>query len=171
MAKSNAAKIKELARHFRKLGANDPEGWARSEIEDGIPQFARFVFLKMAWESVVPDTDHSWMDRAIAEFEGSPDAPYAGAGRAIKEMLGRKCSRDDISDLVRSIQAQTIFELCAYLDGVYEPAFLEDSMPEVSLVLLNVPSDDSEPQPVISLHESVLETDPTGREMRPKKRS
>ena len=38
-----------LAETFRRLGAGDPEAWALSEVEDGIPQLARFIFLRRLW--------------------------------------------------------------------------------------------------------------------------
>ena len=34
--------LDELTRIFQKLGAPDPEGWARSQIQEGIPQLARY---------------------------------------------------------------------------------------------------------------------------------
>jgi hypothetical protein len=40
---------KDLAATFRKLGARDPEGWADSQVEEGIPQLARYLFLRQAW--------------------------------------------------------------------------------------------------------------------------
>ena len=43
---------KELTEIFRKLGAEDPEDWARSQIREGIPQLARFLFLREAWRSI-----------------------------------------------------------------------------------------------------------------------
>jgi hypothetical protein len=39
----------ELTALFKKVGARKPEGWARSQIEEGIPQLARFLFLRQAW--------------------------------------------------------------------------------------------------------------------------
>src|SRR5262245_12222892 len=53
---------KELADLFRKVGASDPEGWARSQIEEGIPQLARYLFLRQAWRQVVSEDDASWID-------------------------------------------------------------------------------------------------------------
>jgi len=40
---------KELAALFQKLGARDPDHWARSQVEEGVPQLARFLFLRQAW--------------------------------------------------------------------------------------------------------------------------
>jgi hypothetical protein len=38
--------LKRLTEIFKEGGAIDPESWASSEIEEGIPQLARFNFLK-----------------------------------------------------------------------------------------------------------------------------
>jgi hypothetical protein len=57
--------IQEPADHFRALGADEPESWARSQVEEGIPQYARFVFLRQAWTNVIPDGDTSWIGPLI----------------------------------------------------------------------------------------------------------
>ncbi len=38
---------------FRRLGAPDPAEWGQSEIQQGIPQLARFVFLRGLWDQVL----------------------------------------------------------------------------------------------------------------------
>jgi hypothetical protein len=40
--------LQELTELFARLGAPRPESWARSQLEEGIPQLARFVFLRQA---------------------------------------------------------------------------------------------------------------------------
>jgi len=49
----DARKLKKLAARFRSLGAEDPESWARSEVQEGIPQLGRFLFLRALWEAVL----------------------------------------------------------------------------------------------------------------------
>ena len=34
---------------FRRLGAPSPSDWAHSQVTEGVPQLARFIFLKQAW--------------------------------------------------------------------------------------------------------------------------
>lgn len=169
MGTSKSKKLKDLTALFRKLGAVEPEGWARSEIEDGIPQFPRFVFLKAAWLEVVPEGDTGWINDAIKVYEEDPNASYAEAGRALKRLLELGASKGDITDLVRSMQAQTMFGICTLLDGVGGIPFLEDGMPDICFMLLNVPEEgNGEPVQVDGLHESAYEVDPTYREMRPR---
>jgi hypothetical protein len=55
-------KLQRLAEVFRKVGASDPEQWAKSEVEEDIPQLARFLFLRGAWRSVVSDGDTNWIE-------------------------------------------------------------------------------------------------------------
>mgnify|MGYP001074943207 CR=1 FL=1 len=60
----------ELLAIFRKLGADDPESWARSESEEGIPQLARFVFLRQAWRNcVIDDGDLGWIEGQTIAIE------------------------------------------------------------------------------------------------------
>ena len=39
----------ELTAVFEALGADDAEGWIKSQLEEGIPQLHRFLFLAKAW--------------------------------------------------------------------------------------------------------------------------
>ncbi len=55
---------RELTELFRNLGADDPAGWARSQLEEGLPQLARFLFLRQAWKLVVKPDDSGWITAA-----------------------------------------------------------------------------------------------------------
>ena len=172
MADSKAAQIKALAAHFRKLGADDPEAWASSEINEDIPQFARFVFLKAAWSYVVPEENDAWISENIRHYKKESDAPYAGIGRALMRMQERGVSNADITELVRSMQVEFLFSICSLLAGAVVPEFLDESMPDVHWRLVDETGREPCESPTIDcLHESVLETDPTGREMRPRPES
>lgn len=159
---------KELADLFRKLGASDPEGWARSQIEEGIPQLARYLFLRQAWRQVVTEDDESWIDRSIDRASKHPDEPYAGVGHALKRLRASGASDEDLTDLVRGMQAQALFSFCYLLE---DPGDVEDEVSDVAWALVQVDDDGKVLEGIGGLHESVLETDPTGREMRPKQRA
>jgi Leucine Rich repeat len=45
--------VRKLTARFKKLGVRDPESWARSEIDEGIPQLSRAVFLRALWGEVL----------------------------------------------------------------------------------------------------------------------
>jgi hypothetical protein len=51
----------QLVQAFQKLHAPDPEGMARSEIEENLPQLASLVFLRAAWKLVADDTG-DWIE-------------------------------------------------------------------------------------------------------------
>src|SRR4051794_36493124 len=52
--RKNAAKeIDALAKLFRLMEADYPEERARSQIEEGIPQLHRFVFLRTIWKHLL----------------------------------------------------------------------------------------------------------------------
>ncbi len=160
--------IQQWTEHFRMLGAYDPEGWARSQAEESIPQYARFVFLRQAWQSVIADGDTSWIDPQIQQADRRPRDPGAGIGPALKRMLAAGASREDITEVVRVMQSLLLFNIAYQLA---DPGIVEypcKDMPQVNWALFEV---DEEGQPlhlIDGLHESVLDTDPTGREMRPK---
>ena len=157
--------VGELTTLFEKYGAPDPEGWARSQAEEGIPQLQRFLFLRQAWSLVVRDRDTDWVQAAIRHAERDPDGPYAGVGQALRRCLAKGVPAEDLTEIVRGNQAELLFQFCYLLD---DPAFPEEELGELAWGLFQV-DEEGRPTPtrIQSLYESVLETDPAGRKMRP----
>jgi hypothetical protein len=148
-------------------GAHSPELWARSQIAEGHPQLMRFLFLKNAWSCVVNDGNFVWIDDMIATAEADPEAPYSGLGMALARARAAGVSSEDLIEMARCLQAQMLFSITYLLDG--PPARLQPPLHDISWGLFQITEDGRPVGPQISgLHESVLETDPSGREMRPK---
>lgn len=145
---------------FARLGARDPAQWARSQIEEGIPQLARFLFLRQAWKSVVPDDDSSWID---AQSRVASDQPGGAIAPALRRALAQGIDPVDLTTMVRVMQWQTLAGLCYFLD---DPGTLEPVVKDVAWRLFQVNAQDRPIAVMGELHESVLETDPSGREMR-----
>lgn len=170
MAKRKLTKrdLPRLTEQFRAFGATDPEAWAESQLEEGIPQYARFVFLRQMWECVINDGDTSWIDTLIQDSEQGPNNPGAGAGPALKRMLATGVSRDDIAEVVRVMQWEVLAELAYQLSDPGVVDYPVEDLPEVHWALFETDEDGKPLHPIDGLHESILELDPTGREMRPK---
>lgn len=102
------------------------------------------------------------------EIEGSrryPDAPYSGIGKALSSILERGAEPQDITDIVRGMQAALLFSICSLLD---DPGDLPDEVKNVSWCLFEISEGGNVLTPIQAVHESVLEMDPSGREMRPR---
>ena len=152
---------------FRKLGARDPEQWASSQLSEGIPQLQRFLVLREVWKLVISDSDYHWMDAAIERAKERPREPFAGVGLALKRVLDGGATREDIIEIVRGEQVKLLFDLLCLIDGT-GPKHLEDEVRGFDYRLFQTNHDESPDLLIGGLHESVLETDPTGREMRPR---
>lgn len=166
------AQESELSRwteRFRALGARDPKSWAESHVHKGIPQYARFVFLRQAWSHVIAEGETSWVDHMIQESERRPRDPGAGAGTALSRMLALGASREDIAEVVRVMQWQVLAGLAYQLSDPGSVDYPSDEFPQVGWALFEIDDDGRPLQPIDGLHESVLDTDPSGREMRPPK--
>ena len=139
---------------------------ARSQLDEGIPQLQRFLFLRQAWRNVVREDNVDWVQREVQRARQDPDGPDAGVGQALARCVEKGVSADDITDIVRGMQAQLLFKLCYLLD---DPLFPEKALRDFAWGLFEV-DDDGNPIPprIGGLYESVLETDPTGREVRPR---
>ena len=153
--------VKRLASVFRKLGADDPEGWANSQVEEGIPQLARFLFLRQAWRDIVSTDNHHWIGAYINAFDADPTGPYGGVGWALKRLQAKGATSEELSHLVRGMQAELLFSICYLLE---DPGDLEEEVSDMHWQLFLLDEDDQPISPISSLHESVLEMDPTGNE-------
>lgn len=155
----------ELTEIFKKLGAPNPESWVESQITESIPQLARFLFLKGAWQNIVKEGDTDWIDAEITGSLENPDSPYAGIGLSLKKIIDCGIPKSIINELVRGLQAQLLFNLCYLLE---DSSVVEGNEDYAHWTLYQVDEYGEPLEPITGLHESVLETDPTGREMRPK---
>lgn len=155
----------ELSTLFSELGANDPESWASSQINEGIPQLLRFLFLRNAWQRIPAEGNTAWIDDAISASSNAPTAPYAGLGQVLEECRSKGVSDQSLTELARCLQAQMLFEVCHLID---DPWPVPKQLAEVSWGLFQTDSEGKPFGPAVSgLHESVLELDPSGREVRP----
>lgn len=168
-AKYSPADLANLTARFIAAGARDPEGWARSQLAEGIPQLARYLALKDAWAEVIGDGDHKWIDSAVRQSAANPEEPYAGVGHALKRLLAAGASREDLAEVVRGMQAQLLFHLLYTFTAGDHPRTSDTEFEGLAWSLRAVDRDSGKQVYELSaLHESMLELDPTGREMRPR---
>jgi hypothetical protein len=165
---SQSEDIRKLAVHFKALGAVDPEGWARSQIQEGIPQHARFVFVRQMWQSVVREGETEWIDSEITAAERRPRDPGSSAGPILKRMLALGVTREDISEFTRVMQWQTLAGIAYSIDDSGGVAYPSESTPTVHWALCEVTEEGDVLHSIDAIHESVLDVEPSGREMRPK---
>ncbi len=149
----------ELTELFARLGARNPAQWAHSQATEGVPQLARFLFLRQAWKLVVDSQDASWIDEQHAR---DMDQPGGAIGPALERVLAQGVSEADLTTIVRVMQWRLLSGLCYLLD---DPGKLETEVGDIAWRLFQVDAQDQPIAIVGGLHESVLETDPAGREM------
>lgn len=153
----------ELTNIFKTLGADEPESWAESQIDEGIPQLARFLFLKGAWDNVVPDNE-SWIDNILANHKKDEHEPFNGLGESILKMIECGVPKKYITELARCIGAEMIQSIAYQLE---DPDSVSGNE-YVNWALVEIDDDENIIGSIDGLHESVLESDPSGREMAPR---
>lgn len=149
----------ELITLFAGLGARNPEQWAKSQLDENIPQLARFLFLRQAWKLVVSPDDRTWMQ---ANTDSSN--PGSAITAALQRLREKGASEEDLTTVVRVMQWRLLSAFCYLLD---DPGNLEDEVGDVAWRLFEVDKNGKPIAAISGLHESVLETEPSGREMRP----
>jgi len=159
------SKLSRLTRLFEIAGARDPSAWAKSEVDEDIPQLARYLFLRQAWRSIIPDDEISWIEREIQSAAQNPRAPGSELGLALARLMDAGANPRDLNVIARNAQWQLLHSICYQLS---DPAIEEQELRHVAWGLFEVDEAGKVGRPIEGLHESVLETDPTGREMRAK---
>ncbi|MCP3383917.1 hypothetical protein NLM31_26465 [Bradyrhizobium sp. CCGUVB4N] len=151
----------ELTELFRRLGARNPADWARSQLDEDLPQLARFLFLREAWKLVVADDGAGWIRDRINDVSSNPGGEI---GPALQRLLSAGAAESDLTAVVRAMQWRLLFGLCRLLD---DPGSLEEEARGVAWRLFQIDEDERPTVVMGGLYESILEMDPTGREMRP----
>ena len=124
----------ELVHRFRELGAQDPEGWAKSESDENIPQLARFCFLRGTWRGINEwATTDTWIDISVTEGKPGGHEIFVKGGQALRRLLDAGASRSDLQDLARLIAFDATFEVLDRIDDGYD-AGLEDDYPGWRLI-------------------------------------
>ena len=156
----------ELLRLFESLGARSAPQWIQYVKHDPDPQLARYLFLKQVWDRLISEQDSEWIEQAVARSKKNPTAPYAGLGKALERVLALGATSEDLTEIARCLQAQALFDVCYLVDG---PAHSLDGVEHIDWSLFRT-DEKGKPfgEPIAGLYESVLDTEPSGREMRPK---
>jgi hypothetical protein len=149
----------ELTELFRRLGARDPAAWARSQRQEGIPQLARFLFLRQAWKQLVGRDSPAWAEALRARPGPGGEATLA----ALDRMAALGVSDDDLTTVVRHMQRELLFSICYLLA---DPGELEPEVRDMAWGLFQLDAAGRPGAEIALLHESVIETDPE-RDERP----
>ena len=165
-----------LADRFAAAGAEEPEEWALSEVEDDIPQLARFLLLRRLWRSAeswkTPPAD--WFaDRAPEPDEGDEgepvvdtapvdeedgDPPFLAAQQAVQRILAAGADPEDLKEVARAVFLYTAFDAMHTIDDGHDPR-AGDGMP--GWLLAEVSGDLVTTGRVLdNLHEDLLTTEP-----------
>ncbi len=177
-------RAEELAERFRTAGAEEPEEWAASEVEEDIPQLARFLLLRRLWRGAwqwrrppevwfaevepeeVPvdeeDDDEptlvagSSYDAEAQDADGDP--PFLAAQQAVQRILASGADPEDLKEVARAIFLHTAFDVVQMVDEGHDPEAGE-GMP--GWLLAEVGGDLVLTGRVIpGLHEDLLTTEP-----------
>jgi hypothetical protein len=142
-----------LPERFRRLGADDPEEWALSQILTGAPQLARFVFMRCLWRDAV----NAW-DRPGA-VENIP---------AAARLLEAGADRDDLVRLARASAYEAVFTALSRIHDGPDPADRTDGPWDVEgWQLVEARCDGEQGDSVLAgLNEDFQSMDPSGREGR-----
>jgi hypothetical protein len=142
------ARLAKLTARMEQRGADDPAGWARSEITENIAQQARYLFLRRLW----PEAIDGWRDRAVLSRQS-----------ATRCVLEQGAHPADLSRAMRLAAYEAVFTVLSILDEGYDPDAPEDA-PGWRLMETGPLSDELTGRDVGGLHEDFLTLDPSGRQ-------
>ncbi|MBR0646517.1 hypothetical protein [Plastoroseomonas hellenica] len=165
LAPSERQRALELLDKFNALAARDTELWVRSEISEGIPQFARYLVLRSLWPDHIDPWARNagtWIGQAIKAADSQPDGDFAEAGRALGRAISAGVSMADLGAIARMIAFETAFGVLNHIDEGHDPAAGADA-PGWRLVETDADGATTG-RPVVGLHEDVLSTAPPRRD-------
>jgi hypothetical protein len=161
-----------LRNDFRDLGARDPESWARSEISEGIPQLARFRFLRGLWQGDIDswrDNADTWVANVRRELARYPHAPFADGMAVLRLVDELGASPAELGTLARMVACDAVGGVLVRLEDPWVgedglPEDLRERLPCWALVETAGPDDQLTGRLVGGLHESLLDPDISGYE-------
>ncbi len=150
--------LDRLTALFRALGADgDAPDWAESEAEEGLPQLARYRFLRTVWQDV--DAWGAEAPRWVAAYRS--DGVAAGA---VDRALAAGLTPEDLGELAREVARETAFGMLYALadptDGSL-PAEIEAQLPGWRLAELD-PAGEPTGRHLDALHEDFADVEPKG---------
>ncbi|MEU3880523.1 hypothetical protein [Streptomyces californicus] len=150
--------IDTLTALFGALGADaDARDWAESEVEEGLPQLARYRLLRTVWQDV-----DAW-STAAPQWVDAYRADGAAAG-AVNRALAAGLTPEDLGTLAREIARETAFGVLHALadpsDGSL-PAEIEERLPGWRLAELDARGTPTG-RHLDALHEDFAELEPKG---------
>jgi hypothetical protein len=113
------------------------------------------------------DGDTEWIQHRIGASRRKPNEPGAGSGHALRRLLSSGARPQDIAELVRVMQWETLVTVIDLIDGIPLVTYPSEEVARVEWALFRVDEDGAPVGRIAALHESILETDPAKREMRP----
>jgi hypothetical protein len=139
---------------------------------DEWPHRSRDQFLTALWSLLIDEDDQRTGSPAWIEswFRGTPPGtvPDDPTAAALHRILASGADVDDLTDVVRAMQHEVVYNTCQLLD---DPALLgirEDTGFGWELTAVRTTSPDR--QPIGELHSALDEHDPTGRAGEPRGR-
>jgi hypothetical protein len=149
------APLDRLTNVFESLGADDASGWASSEIEENIPQLARFLVLRLLWRYAID----AWA--TTGELDSVP---------AARRLLAAGADRADVVRLARHAAYAAVHSTLYRIDEGYDPETTIGGLPgwqPMEAIEIDHSGDVELTGRVVNgLHEDILMMDPSGHEGR-----
>jgi hypothetical protein len=164
-------RVEALAEQFRALGAEEPEAWALSEVEENLPQLAGFLLMRRIWASAEqwkappsawfgeppPDVEDEEDGDAEAAAEEVEPAFWA-AQQAVQRILAAGADPEDLKEIARAVFLHTAFDAVHTVDEGYDPD-AGDGLPGWLLIELDAEFTTTG-RAIVGLHEDLLTTEP-----------
>lgn len=156
-----------LIARLERLGDDDPLSTVRSEMEENIPQTARWMAVRPLWDIIDGWRKPAGLAEHIHEARIDPGSAFADAWLAADRMANAGVPFEDIAAFARGVSYVTVFQALLHLDGATWP----DDWPEdddlPTWALMEIQDDELTGRSIDGLYEDLLGTDPSGREGRP----
>jgi hypothetical protein len=163
-------RVEALTEQFRALGAEEPEAWALSEVQENLPQLAGFLLLRSIWRSAEqwklppdewfgePELDEDEDEAGDAGLTGDSEPAFVAAQQAVQRILAAGADPEDLKEIARAVFLHTAFDAVHTVDEGYDPD-AGDGLPGWLLIELDAEFTTTG-RAIVGLHEDLLTTEP-----------
>src|SRR5438045_5884838 len=116
------AKAQQMIDRLAALGCPDAEQWVQSEIQEDIPQTARYLVLRRLWQ-YIDDWQiniEDYLPRLLSLAGKDSEQAFADGELALKKMVDAGVRAEDIGAFARMVAYESMFTVVEIIDEGYD---------------------------------------------------
>lgn len=147
-------KKEEYLETFRRIGVINPQQWAEAEVQEGLGNIPKAMFLHQAWSNIPKENDITWLETWMASARRAGESDVLAA---LERMINAGTSKNDIVLVIKEMMARLLYDISYLVD---DPSIEDEELEHIAWGLYEE-NEDMEPiRRMGCVHELVYDLDP-----------